>query len=158
VPGSSFPLTTSAPVAYLSNLGVGELKLDRSFITGLTGQGRRESELVRATIDLGHAMGLRVVAEGVEDQETLDLLAEMGCDLAQGYYISRPKPADELAFRSGPPTSPEAHPGTGVLATVPALPGTGVPDLSGTGVLATVPALPATGAALAGPEPSPAAA
>ena len=45
-------------------------------------------------------MGLRIVAEGIEDHATLDLLAELGCDFAQGYCISRPKPAGELAFRS----------------------------------------------------------
>ena len=59
---------------------------------------RRELELVRATIELGHAMGLRVVAEGIEDKETLDLLRHLGCDLAQGYFISRPRPAQDLAF------------------------------------------------------------
>ena len=88
-------------LTYLSSLGVGELKLDRCFITGLSDPSmQRERELVRATIELGHAMGLRVVAEGIEDSSTLDLLFEMGCDLAQGYFISRPKPPDELAFRS----------------------------------------------------------
>ncbi len=45
-------------------------------------------------------MGLRVVAEGIEDVATLDLLSDLGCDLAQGYYISRPAPADKLAFQS----------------------------------------------------------
>ncbi|HTZ08123.1 MAG TPA: EAL domain-containing protein [Acidimicrobiales bacterium] len=87
-------------LAYLSSLAVRELKLDRTFITGL-GAGRtgRDFELVRATIELGHAMGLRVVAEGIEDAATLDLLGELGCDLAQGYFISRPMPPDELAFR-----------------------------------------------------------
>ena len=55
---------------------------------------------MRATIDLGHAMGLRVVAEGIEDGETLDLLRDLGCDLAQGYLISKPMPASELAFRA----------------------------------------------------------
>ncbi len=54
--------------------------------------------LVRATIELGHAMGLRVVTEGIEDAEALRLLTELGCDLAQGYYIGRPKPADELVL------------------------------------------------------------
>jgi len=88
-------------LAYLSSLAVRELKLDRTFITGL-GAGRtgRDFELVRATIELGHAMGLRVVAEGIEDATTLDLLGELGCDCAQGYFISRPMPPDELAFRS----------------------------------------------------------
>jgi EAL domain-containing protein (putative c-di-GMP-specific phosphodiesterase class I) len=88
-------------LAYLSNLAVRELKLDRTFITGLTGEGgSRDLDLVRSTIELGHAMGLRIVAEGIEDTATLDLLSELGCDVAQGYCISRPKPANELAFRT----------------------------------------------------------
>jgi EAL domain-containing protein (putative c-di-GMP-specific phosphodiesterase class I) len=95
-------------LAYLSSLAVGELKLDRSFITGLaSGERKRDPELVRATIDLGHALGLRVVAEGVEDVATLDLLSDLGCDLAQGFCISHPKPAEETTFdayavRGGP--------------------------------------------------------
>jgi EAL domain-containing protein (putative c-di-GMP-specific phosphodiesterase class I) len=80
-------------------LAVGELKLDRAFITSLNAEGNgREMELVRATINLGHDMGLRVVAEGIEDVETLDLLGDLGCDLAQGYFISRPTPASRLSF------------------------------------------------------------
>jgi diguanylate cyclase (GGDEF)-like protein len=87
-------------LAYLSSLAVGELKLDRTFITGLSGDGKeRDLELVRATIQLGHDMRLRVVAEGIEDVDTLDLLSDLGCDLAQGYYISRPMPANKLAFK-----------------------------------------------------------
>ncbi len=88
-------------LAHLSSLAVGELKLDRSFILSLSsGESARDLELVRSTIELGHAMGLRIVAEGIEDDATLDLLTELGCDIAQGYCISRPKPAGELAFRS----------------------------------------------------------
>ncbi len=88
-------------LAYLSSLAVGELKLDRTFITALSADGNeRETELVRATINLGHSMGLRVVAEGIEDVETLDLLGELGCDMAQGYYISRPSPANKLSFKA----------------------------------------------------------
>jgi EAL domain-containing protein (putative c-di-GMP-specific phosphodiesterase class I) len=88
-------------LAYLSSLAVGELKLDRTFITSLGAEGNgREMELVRATINLGHDMGLRVVAEGIEDVETLDLLGDLGCDLAQGYYISRPSPANKLSFKA----------------------------------------------------------
>jgi diguanylate cyclase len=86
-------------LAYLSALAVRELKLDRTLITGLglgSGNATRDLELVRATIELGHAMGMRVVAEGIEDEETLTLLRELGCDLAQGFLISRPVPADEL--------------------------------------------------------------
>jgi diguanylate cyclase (GGDEF)-like protein len=88
-------------LAYLSSLAVGELKLDRAFLAGLLGSDReRESDLVRSTIELGHTMGLRIVAEGIEDRGTLELLRELGCDVAQGYFISRPKPATELIFRS----------------------------------------------------------
>ncbi|HUY25395.1 MAG TPA: EAL domain-containing protein, partial [Candidatus Saccharimonadales bacterium] len=88
-------------LAYLGNLAVSELKLDRSFITGLgTGQAT-DAALVQATIDLGHALGLRVVAEGIEDNATLTVLTGMGCDLAQGYFIGRPMPADQLTERPG---------------------------------------------------------
>jgi diguanylate cyclase len=84
-------------LAYLGSLAVGELKLDRSFITRLseTTEGR-DLALVRATVDLAHALGLRVVAEGVEDDQCLGLLTGLRCDLVQGYVISKPKPADEL--------------------------------------------------------------
>ena len=88
-------------LAYLSSLAVGELKLDRGFITGLSGEGKeRDLELVRATIQLGHDMDLRVVAEGIEDVDTYDLLSDLGCDRAQGYYISRPMPANQLSFKT----------------------------------------------------------
>ena len=88
-------------LAYLSDLAVGELKLDGIFITGLAAGDRdRDIELVRATIELGHAMGLRVVAECIEDKPTLDLLSGLGCDLGQGFFIGRPVPADRLSFLS----------------------------------------------------------
>ena len=87
-------------LAHLSNLAVKELKLDRTFITKMTGEdSSRDLELVRATISLGHALGLRIVAEGVEDTETLELLTDLGCDLAQGYLISIPKPAHHLRMQ-----------------------------------------------------------
>ncbi len=90
-------------LAYLNNLAVGELKLDRRFIAPLSDQANiRDSELVRATIELGHALGLRVVAEGVENDAVLTLLRELGCDLAQGYGIGRPAPASELGLVADP--------------------------------------------------------
>ncbi len=96
-------------MAHLTSLAVRELKLDRTFVRSLgSGEGGRDLQLVRAAIDLGHALGLRVVAEGIEDSATLELLSGLGCDLAQGYRIGKPKPANELAFRfpsDGPPSS-----------------------------------------------------
>jgi diguanylate cyclase len=84
-------------LAYLSSLAVDELKLDRSFIHGLvSAPDARNQALVRSTIELAHALGLRVVAEGIEDEECFELLTELGADLAQGYLIGRPLPAHEL--------------------------------------------------------------
>ncbi len=56
--------------------------------------------LVGSTVDLGHAMGLRIVAEGIEDAGTLAALTDLGCDLAQGYFLAPPKPPDALRFES----------------------------------------------------------
>lgn len=84
-------------LAYLGSLAVSELKLDRSFVSGLAdSMDQRNMALVRSTISLAHALGLRVVAEGVEDEASLDLLVGFECDLAQGYLISKPKPATEV--------------------------------------------------------------
>ncbi len=84
-------------LAYLGSLAVGELKLDRGFITRLAeAGGGRDLALVRATVELAHALGLRVVAEGIEDNRCLGLLTGLRCDLVQGYVISKPKPADDL--------------------------------------------------------------
>jgi diguanylate cyclase (GGDEF)-like protein len=88
-------------LAHLSSLAVKELKLDITFIRKLTAKdNEHDLDLVRATIDLGHALGLRIVAEGIEDHDTLELLSDLGCDLGQGYFISRPKPANHLEFKS----------------------------------------------------------
>jgi diguanylate cyclase (GGDEF)-like protein len=94
-------------LAHLSHLAVRELKLDRVFIAALTGGDRgRTLDLVRATIQLGHALGLRIVAEGIEDSATLELLSDLGCDLGQGYYISTPKPASLLMLKPAEPAQP----------------------------------------------------
>ena len=70
-------------------------------MTGLSGMNaERDLELVRAAIQLGHAMGLRVVAECIEDSATLELLTALGCDLGQGYFTSRPMPAEKLSFET----------------------------------------------------------
>jgi EAL domain-containing protein (putative c-di-GMP-specific phosphodiesterase class I) len=86
-------------LSYLGRLGAGELKLDRTFLADVHDESpQRETALIAATIDLAHALGLRVVAEGVEDRATLGLLKRLNCDLAQGYAICRPVAAEALAF------------------------------------------------------------
>ncbi len=86
-------------LAYLSSLAVGELKLDRSFISGLSGTSEsRDLALVGSTVKLAHALGLRVVAVGGEDEASFELLTDLDCDVAQGYLISKPRPAGELDF------------------------------------------------------------
>jgi EAL domain-containing protein (putative c-di-GMP-specific phosphodiesterase class I) len=76
---------------------VEEIKLDRSFIKDMR-TDKKDFTIVRSTIELAHNMGLRVVAEGVEDQATWDLLVDLECDLAQGYHMSRP--LTEVALRA----------------------------------------------------------
>ncbi len=82
-------------LAYLRELPADELKLDRAFVVDLareTTPTSRAAAIVRTTADLAHSLGLRLVAEGVEDDDTLALLALLGCDVAQGYGIARPMP------------------------------------------------------------------
>jgi diguanylate cyclase (GGDEF)-like protein len=87
--------TGYSSLSYLKRLPVHQVKIDRSFVTGLREQGE-DAAIVRAIVDLGRHLGLEVVAEGIEDQETWDLLASMGCDLAQGWHLARPMPTGEL--------------------------------------------------------------
>jgi diguanylate cyclase len=87
--------TGYSSMAYLKELPVDELKIDRSFV-GQMATSPSDSVIVRSTIDLGHNLGLRVVAEGVETQHAWQELSALGCDLAQGYYLGRPMPAAEL--------------------------------------------------------------
>jgi EAL domain-containing protein (putative c-di-GMP-specific phosphodiesterase class I) len=84
--------TGYSSLAYLRDLPVDEIKIDRSFVLEMQG-GRSGETIVRSIIDLAHNLGLRAVAEGVEDQSLLTRLTELGCDTAQGYHISRPLPA-----------------------------------------------------------------
>jgi diguanylate cyclase len=88
--------TGYSSLAYLKDLPVTELKLDRSFIASM-GSDQRSSAIVHSTVNLAHALGLDLVAEGVEDATTLRALAAVGCDLAQGYHLSRPVAADDVA-------------------------------------------------------------
>ena len=87
--------TGFSSLSYLRDLPVQTLKIDRTFITELT-EYSDNAAIVRSTIDLAHALGLRVVAEGVETSEVLTLLRRYGCDIAQGYHICTPRTADEL--------------------------------------------------------------
>jgi EAL domain-containing protein (putative c-di-GMP-specific phosphodiesterase class I) len=80
----------------LLDLPIDEIKIDRKFVGALT-DDPDSAEIVRSTIALGHRLGMTVIAEGVETEEALRELASLDCDGAQGYYISRPKPASELA-------------------------------------------------------------
>ncbi len=82
-------------LSYLRVLPLGELKLDRSFTADLLTDARTAS-IVASTIELAHRLGLRVVAEGVEQEATLARLRALGCDESQGYLHARPLPADEL--------------------------------------------------------------
>jgi len=87
--------TGYSSLAQLKRLPVQELKIDRSFISQMT-SAQDVAQIVRSTIELGHNLGLRVVAEGVESQEAAESLRLMRCDLAQGFYISKPLSAEDL--------------------------------------------------------------
>ena len=87
--------TGYSSLSYLKSLPVDIIKIDRSFVMGMSAN-ESDATIVRSTIELAHNLDLRVVAEGVEDAETLDLLAGYGCDFAQGYFISRPCDASEF--------------------------------------------------------------
>ena len=90
--------TGYSSLGYLRDIPVDVLKVDRSFITGLAGNARQQ-ELVSAVIQLGHTLGLRVVAEGIEDEDQLAALTAIGCRYAQGYHLGRPEAADALVAR-----------------------------------------------------------
>jgi len=87
--------TGYSSLAYLKRLPVDEVKIDRSFVRNMA-RDEVDAAIVRSTIELGHSLGLRVVAEGVETKDAYDALVAMGCDAAQGYYLSRPLPAADL--------------------------------------------------------------
>ena len=85
----------NASISYSTQLPASELKIDRSFVTNMC-ENPRDEAIVRSTIDLARHLHLRTVAEGAEDEETLSWLTAQGCDLVQGYGISRPLPPAEL--------------------------------------------------------------
>lgn len=88
--------TGYSSLSYLKQFPVDKLKVDQSFVRHLT-TDKNDAVIARATINLGHSLGLEVVAEGVEDVETFAYLKAEGCDVAQGYYFGKPMPADQVA-------------------------------------------------------------
>ena len=87
--------TGYSSLAYLKNLPADEIKIDKSFVLNMANDKKDES-IVNAAVDLAHNLGLKTVAEGVEDEKTLDLLTAMGCDYAQGFYMAKPMPSDDF--------------------------------------------------------------
>jgi diguanylate cyclase (GGDEF)-like protein len=87
--------TGYSSLSYIMKLPVNELKIDRAFVSNMS-EDPDMMTIVRSTIELGHNLGLKVVAEGIEDSKGYALLRGLGCDVAQGYYISPPMPAEAL--------------------------------------------------------------
>ena len=87
--------TGYSSLAYLKKLPVSELKIDKSFVKDML-EGENDAVIVRATVDLAHNLGLKVTAEGVESDEIMVALEGYHCDVAQGYYLSRPLPTPEF--------------------------------------------------------------
>jgi EAL domain-containing protein (putative c-di-GMP-specific phosphodiesterase class I) len=87
--------TGYSSLSYLKRLPVQELKIDKSFVMNMADDAD-DAAIVRSTIDLAHNMGLKVVAEGIENQQIWDLLESWGCDYGQGYFVSRPLPSTAL--------------------------------------------------------------
>jgi diguanylate cyclase (GGDEF)-like protein len=109
--------TGYSSLANLRRLPIDELKIDRSFVSPML-QDESDLIIVRSTINLGHDLGLRIIAEGVEDAQTLERLAVLGCDLAQGFHVSRPMAPDAFTdwlVRAEPATTPQPNGGAVIL-------------------------------------------
>jgi EAL domain-containing protein (putative c-di-GMP-specific phosphodiesterase class I) len=91
--------TGYSSLSYLMQLPVDEVKIDRSFVRGMA-EHERHGAIVRSIVELGHSLGLRVVAEGLEDARTHHWLQSIGCDAAQGFYLGRPAPASQVDLLS----------------------------------------------------------
>jgi len=91
--------TGYSSLSYLRNLPVDTLKIDQSFIRDIA-SNRSSGSVVKAVIGLAHGLTMDVVAEGVETEDQLNVLSDLGCDVVQGYLFSRPLPASELNLRS----------------------------------------------------------
>jgi EAL domain-containing protein (putative c-di-GMP-specific phosphodiesterase class I) len=110
--------TGNASIEYLAALPATELKIDRSFITGILQDARTEA-IVRSTIDLARNLDLTVVAEGIESEAVLAHIKALGCTSAQGYFISRPLPAEELTRRLSSDFGIELASSPGVVMAAP---------------------------------------
>ena len=86
--------TGYAALSHFKNIPADELKIDKSFVIGMV-TDKADQKIVRSIIDLAHDFDIKVIAEGVENQEMLDILRGMDCDYAQGYLYERPMPSDE---------------------------------------------------------------
>jgi len=84
--------TGYSSLSYLKRFPIDIIKIDRSFISSLTTADSEDASIVRTIINLGKNLGLRVIAEGVETKEQLELLEKLGCEEYQGYYFSKPVP------------------------------------------------------------------
>ena len=90
--------TGYSSLAHLNRLPIDVIKIDKSFVMKMATEAQ-DAVIVRSMIHLAHNLNLKVVAEGVENRQTIDMLRTMGCDMAQGYYISHPRLAEELPRR-----------------------------------------------------------
>jgi len=100
--------TGYSSLANLKRLPVDMIKIDKSFVLEMATE-HSDAAIVRSTIELAHNLGLQVIAEGVEDRQIWEELARLGCDFAQGYYLSRPLPAEKLAPKLGMAPVGEGH-------------------------------------------------
>ena len=89
-------ITGFSSLTNLRQLPIDELKIDKSFVINLQNREADDIVIVRSTIELGHNMGLKVIAEGVENAEAWAILRDLGCDMAQGFYVSPPLPLQEF--------------------------------------------------------------
>jgi EAL domain-containing protein (putative c-di-GMP-specific phosphodiesterase class I) len=88
--------TGYSSLSYLQKLPVSRVKIDQSFVHGITDDSQDTLPLIRAIVDLAHGLGLTVLAEGVETERQFEALTAAGCDLVQGYLIHRPQPASQM--------------------------------------------------------------